>query len=52
MATQKILVTYNFTSYDQKALDFVIRTFVHLKDVEITLLNVYTPTIWLNLGKK
>jgi nucleotide-binding universal stress UspA family protein len=43
MATQKILVTYNFTSYDQKALDFVIRTFVHSKDVEITLLHVYTP---------
>lgn len=43
MAIQKILVTYNFTSYDQKALDFVIRTFVHLKDVEVTLLNVYTP---------
>ena len=43
MATQKILVTYNFTSYDQKALDFVIRTFVHSKDAEITLLNVYTP---------
>ncbi len=43
MATQKILITYNFTSYDQKALDFVARTFVHLKDVEVTLLNVYTP---------
>ncbi len=43
MATQKILVTYNFTSYDQKALDFVIRTFVHLKDVKVTLLNIYTP---------
>ncbi len=43
MATQKILVTYNFTSYDQKALDFVIRIFAHLKDVEVTLLNVYTP---------
>lgn len=42
MATQKILVTYNFTNYDQKALDFVIRTFVHSKDAEITLLNVYT----------
>ena len=47
MATQKILVTYNFTSYDQKALDFVARTFVHLKDVEVTLLHIYTsvPTI-------
>jgi hypothetical protein len=43
MATQKILITYNFTSYDQKALDFVTRTFAHLKDVEVTLLNLYTP---------
>jgi len=43
MATQKILVTYNFTSYDQKALDFVIRTFVHLKDVEVTLLEYLYP---------
>jgi len=42
MDTQKILVTYNFTSYDQKALDFVARTFVHLKDVEVTLLHIYT----------
>ena len=33
MAPQKILVTYNFTSYDHKALDFVSRTFVNLKNV-------------------
>jgi len=43
MANQKILVPYNFTAYDQKALDFIIHTFVHLKDVEITLFNAYTP---------
>lgn len=43
MAGQKILVPYNFTSYDQKALDFIIRTFAHLKDVEVTLFNTYTP---------
>ena len=42
MASQKILLPYNFTSYDQKALDFVIRTFAHVKDVEITLFNSYT----------
>ena len=42
MASQKILMPYNFTSYDQKALDFVIRTFAHVKDVEITLFNSYT----------
>jgi len=43
MASQKILLPYNFTSYDQKALDFVIRTFAQVKDVEITLFNSYTP---------
>lgn len=42
MATQKILIPYNFTSYDQKALDFVIRSFAHQKDVELTLFNAYT----------
>ncbi|UCB50056.1 MAG: universal stress protein [Deltaproteobacteria bacterium] len=42
MATQKILLPYNFTNYDQKALDFVIRTFAHAEDVEVTLFNSYT----------
>jgi len=43
MPSQKILVPYNFTAYDRKALDFVIRVFAHLKDVEVTLFNTYTP---------
>ena len=43
MANQKILLPYNFTNYDQKALDFVVRTFVHLKDVEVSLFHTYTP---------
>ena len=43
MTSQKILFPYNFTSYDQKALDFVVRTFVHLKDVEVSLFHTYTP---------
>lgn len=42
MASRKILLPYNFTHYDQKALEFVIRTFGHLKDVEVTLFNAYT----------
>jgi nucleotide-binding universal stress UspA family protein len=42
MAGQKLLLPFNFTDYDRKALDFVIRTFVHLKDLEITLFNAYT----------
>lgn len=42
MASQKILLPYNFTSHDQMALDFVIRSFAHQKDVELTLFNAYT----------
>ena len=42
MAIQKILLPYNFTSLDQKALDFVINAFSHLKDTEITIFNAYT----------
>jgi hypothetical protein len=43
MAEQKILLPYNFTRLDQKAIDFVSRTFVHLDEFEITLFNAYTP---------
>ena len=43
MSSQKILVPYNFMAYDQKALDFIIRTFAHLEGVEITLFNTYIP---------
>ncbi|QTA90513.1 universal stress protein [Desulfonema magnum] len=43
MTSQKILLPYNFTSEDQKAAEFVIRTFAHQKDVEITLFNTYIP---------
>lgn len=43
MATQKILLPYNFTSHDKKALDFVILNFANRKDVEITLFNAYMP---------
>ncbi len=43
MATQKILLPYNFTTLDQKALAFTTSTFGHLKEVEITLFCAYTP---------
>jgi hypothetical protein len=39
----KILLPYNFTSHDKKALDFVIRTFADKKEADITLFNAYTP---------
>jgi len=42
MAIQKILFPYNFDHTDQSALNFVIETFAHLKDVEVTIFNAYT----------
>lgn len=43
MRTQKILVPYNFTVYDEKALDFLIRTFANREDVHVTLFHTYIP---------
>ncbi|MBT8365970.1 MAG: universal stress protein [Deltaproteobacteria bacterium] len=43
MAIQKILVAYNFTNLDQKALDFVTSAFVHIEGVEITIFHAFTP---------
>ena len=43
MAAQKILLPYNFTILDQKALAFASSTFGHLEEVEITLFHAYTP---------
>jgi len=42
MAIQKLLLPYNFTRLDQKALDFVIRTFGEIEDIEVTVFNAYT----------
>ncbi|OGP58999.1 MAG: hypothetical protein A2V65_08890 [Deltaproteobacteria bacterium RBG_13_49_15] len=43
MAEEKILLPYNFTGNDQKALNFVIRTFApRKKEVEIILFNAFT----------
>jgi hypothetical protein len=43
MDKQKVLVPYNFTAYDKKALDFVTRRFADDKEAEVTLFNAYTP---------
>ncbi len=43
MATRKLLLPYNFTSFDQKALDFVINTFGKSQNIEVTVFNAYTP---------
>jgi hypothetical protein len=39
----KILLPYNFTSYDKKAVDFVCRIFSDKKEAQVTLFNAYTP---------
>lgn len=44
MTRRKILIPYNFTPYDKKALDFVIQTFANQEEVEVTLFNSYIPT--------
>ncbi len=43
MAKQRILVPFNFTKVDQKALDFVVQIFSIHEDVKITLFHIYTP---------
>ena len=43
MAGRKVLVPYNFTANDEKALDFVIRKFASEEDVAVILFNAYTP---------
>ncbi|NIW00522.1 hypothetical protein GWN26_15910, partial [Candidatus Saccharibacteria bacterium] len=42
MATRKLLLPYNFTRLDQKALDFVIDTFNRMEDIAVTVFNAYT----------
>ncbi len=43
METQKVLVPYNFTEIDQRALDFVVRTYGNREGGAITLLHIYVP---------
>ena len=42
MDIQKILLPFNFTPNDHKAVDFVIQAFAHLGQVELTIFNAYT----------
>ncbi len=42
MSPQKILVPYNFTAMDRKALDFVVRVFGTDTEARVTLFNTYT----------
>ena len=52
MATFKILVPYNFTSNDEKAIDLVIDSFGQEKDAEITLFHTYVPVPEIEISDK
>jgi hypothetical protein len=41
MSTQKLLLPYNFSNSDRKALEFTISTFGMRKDVVVTLFHAY-----------
>jgi hypothetical protein len=41
MGTQKLLLPYNFSDRDRKALDFTASTFAPQGDVEVTLFHAY-----------
>jgi uncharacterized protein (UPF0335 family) len=41
MGTQKLLLPYNYTDRDRRALEFTVRTFAQQGDVEITLFHAY-----------
>ncbi|MDJ0782273.1 MAG: universal stress protein [Desulfosarcinaceae bacterium] len=43
MATLKILVPYNFTGNDEKAIDFVIDRYGRSAEAEITLFHTHAP---------
>ena len=43
MAIQKVLLAYNFSSMDQKAIDFAASAFAHIEGVEITIFHAFTP---------
>jgi hypothetical protein len=43
MISKKILLPYEFTSFNRKALDFVGRTFGKQPEIHVTLFHAYTP---------
>jgi hypothetical protein len=43
MATDKVLVPYNFTGNDDKAIEFVIDRYGSSTDAEVTLFHTYVP---------
>ena len=43
MTAERILIPFNFSLFDEKALVFAGRTFSHLPEAALTLFHAYTP---------
>ena len=43
MSIPKILLPYNFSSLDQKAVSFAVQMFKHMEGAEVTVFHAYTP---------
>ena len=52
MAAKKILVPYNFTANDERAIDLVIQNFSQHPDTRITLFHVYLPVPNIEINDK
>lgn len=52
MAARKILVPYNFTRNDEKAIAFVIDRFNQQADTQITLFHAYIPVPEIEINDK
>ena len=50
MAATKVLVPYNFATQEEKALDFVVNIFSHVKEAKITLFNAYPALPSVDMG--
>ncbi len=50
MAATKVLVPYNFATQEEKALDFVVNIFSHVKEARITLFNAYPALPSVDMG--
>ena len=52
MAAKKILVPYNFTANDERAIDLVIQNFSQHPDTRVTLFHVYLPVPNIQIDDK
>ncbi len=50
MATFKILMPYNFSAHDKKAIQFIINAFGGRDDTRVTLFHTYTPLPDIDVG--